>query len=333
MNQPDSITLTSGDPAEIIFLDAEMTTNDRDGELLELSVVDVNGRVLFNHLFRPATVRWWRTDIHHITRGMVRHERPVAHYRRQLNEILSRARYVVGCGLHNDLFHLEKAGLTPVPPGKQIELQRWYWLLHDSSSRTDYQETALSRIADTYGLSVSDTDAHRSLYDTRLTLAAFHALAADTVSRGIAAPGASPADVTASFLSAHDVAHREYWRHHARGWMELRPAFHGTYSAIFRATPPDPEVAAADPSRIFVPLSDRFSAQWQLSQQFHSRPLKTCIELSRITPAQARRLASFDVPFDYESSLHAHAALRDLRIRHQLARRLNTSPDSHAHAG
>lgn len=305
--------------SSVIFLDAEMTSNDDVGELLELSIIDAEGHILFNHLFRPTTVRWWRTDIHHITRSMVRHERPVVHYRQRLDKILAGARYVVGCGLHNDLAQLLKSGLAPVPPERCIELQQWFWLLHDQSDRTAYQETSLARIAETYGLSVSDSDAHRSLYDTRLTLAAFRALAADTVARRLVPDDIAdhPDLLAGAFQALHSDAHRLFWQNHARGFMELRPALHGSFTAIFRATPPSPELLAANPSRIFLPLSDRFSAQWQLAQEFHPRVLSSSIQISRIPRSRIPRLKSFNLPFDYDRSISAYNNLRHLRSTHR----------------
>ena len=106
---------TVNDLSKIICLDVETTGLDSEkDEILQLSIIDGNGVVLFNEYIKPKQHTEWpeAEQIHGISLEMVQHNPIIDEYVPRLNKILSEAELIVGYNCkYFDLHFLLNAGI------------------------------------------------------------------------------------------------------------------------------------------------------------------------------------------------------------------------------
>lgn len=163
----------------LLCLDTETTNH---GELLEISIFDIEGNEVYHRYFKPHA-KSWPDEIHHITPEMVSGCKRFSAHRGELQNLLNSADCLLGCALSNDLHTLRRYGLSFKPGLPIMDIQHWYWLLNDTSNRLERQQTGLSAIADHYGLGFGDSQPHSATADTRLTLESFKTLVKDFLCR------------------------------------------------------------------------------------------------------------------------------------------------------
>lgn len=256
----------------LLCFDTETTNH---GELLEISVFDIEGNEVYHRYFRPHATGW-PTDIHHITPEMVAGAKRFAAHRHELQKLLSSARYLVGCALSNDLSSLRRHGLElPLKTQSIIEIQNWYWLLNDPSGRTVKQQTGLAAIAEAYNLGFGQDQPHSATADTRLTLDCFRHMATHLLTdKGMPtlpqAPTTDHITGCVSLFNAEYSAAMQLLRMHSMaGYVSVVKRDIG-YSFKFNRV-----LAAESPNIILsVPVTDRVQADKDLHKHFSHKELK-----------------------------------------------------------
>lgn len=169
-------------PEKAIIFDTETTgldPFDRD-EILQLSIIDGNGKVLFSDYIKPAHRRKWddAMRIHGITPDMVRGKRKFDEIKDEVKEIFNRAELVVGYNLSFDLGFLKAEGIKPNPDALVFDVMHEFAPVHGkwNAYHGDYTWAKLSVCAKHYGFKFQ---AHDALEDTRATLHCYKAMLAD----------------------------------------------------------------------------------------------------------------------------------------------------------
>ena len=86
-------------PLSCLCLDAEFASSRDILEMLELSIADSEGKLIYNHRFKPARMRRWNLIPHGIKPAMVDHEPSFASCRPSIQRILDGADYLMGLSL------------------------------------------------------------------------------------------------------------------------------------------------------------------------------------------------------------------------------------------
>ncbi len=170
------------DPKRVIVLDTETTglgKNSND-EILSLSIIDLDGTVLFDELVRPEHRKRWpkAQEINGISPAMVKDKKTLAEYGDQLRELWGRIDLVVGYNVSFDMGFLYASGLGLTPHVEEFDVMREF------ASMGDSRWVKLAECAAHYG--ITDFDAHSSLGDTEATRKCFLALINDPAYVGIA---------------------------------------------------------------------------------------------------------------------------------------------------
>lgn len=102
---------------KIICLDQETTGLDltRD-EIVQLSIIDGNGKVLFNEYFKPLHRRSWRDAeaVHGISPEMVKDKLPITYHLGEITRIIEESSLIVGYNFNGfDVEILRRAGIIP----------------------------------------------------------------------------------------------------------------------------------------------------------------------------------------------------------------------------
>lgn len=102
-------------PQSILCFDCETTGTDSDNdEILQLSMVNGMGEVLFNELIKPHKTTSWpgAEKVNHITYDMVKNAQEISYYTERIQTLIERADVLVGYNIGFDLGFLASAGLT-----------------------------------------------------------------------------------------------------------------------------------------------------------------------------------------------------------------------------
>lgn len=97
------------DPARVLFFDLELTGVYDHDEIISISIVDGNERLIMDTLIRPVhTRRWKRTEkIHGITPEMVQDAPTLAELTPRIKEIFAAADNLIAFGVSTDYSHIK----------------------------------------------------------------------------------------------------------------------------------------------------------------------------------------------------------------------------------
>ena len=171
------------EPTRVIVLDTETTGLHAEGtdEILSLTIIDLNGTVLFNELVKPEKRKRWpkAQEVHGITPAMVKDKKPLSAYREQLQELWKRIDLVVGYNIEFDSDFIYSSGLALNPYVTEFDVMREFAPIYGKwdEYHNDYKWVNLSTCAKYY--KVGDFEAHTSLGDTEATRQCFLALLND----------------------------------------------------------------------------------------------------------------------------------------------------------
>ncbi|MBQ9317400.1 MAG: 3'-5' exonuclease [Atopobiaceae bacterium] len=171
------------DPKRVIVLDTETTGLHPDGndEILSLTIIDLEGTVIFDELVRPENRKRWpkAQEVHGITPAMVKDKQPLSAYREQLCELWKRIDLVVGYNVEFDSKFIYSSSVPFSPYVEEFDVMKEFapiWGRWDER-HNDYRWAKLTDCAKYY--EVSDFEAHTSLGDTEATRQCFLALIND----------------------------------------------------------------------------------------------------------------------------------------------------------
>lgn len=171
------------DPKRVIVLDTETTGIKPQGndEILSLTIIDLEGTVLFNELVKPEHRKSWpkAQEVNGITPAMVKDKLPLVAYRDQLQELWQRIDLVVGYNVGFDSDFLYSSGLALSPYVEEFDVMREFAPVNGKwdEYHQDYRWCKLKDCAKHYGVKLNN--AHTSLGDTEATRQCFIALIND----------------------------------------------------------------------------------------------------------------------------------------------------------
>ena len=159
-----------------IVFDCEFTGLDvNSDEIIQLSIINDNGKVLFDHYFKPEKKEKWEEtyEIHNITPELVANEKHFSYYKEELQEIFDTAEKIVGYGTEMDLEFLSKSGIK-IDENKIIDVGVGYAELYNQWNNyfENYKMSKLIDCAESYGFDFDkfELENHNSLADSIITL-------------------------------------------------------------------------------------------------------------------------------------------------------------------
>lgn len=165
--------LLSTDPKSVLLFDTETTGVEKDDEILQLSIVDLSGRIIFDRLIRPLRHSTWESaqEIHGIDPSQVKNIPDLSKYHHELNAIFSQATFIGAYNFPFDYRMLAQSGydLTDV-----ASKAAWIDVMYDYASIAgetysdygDYLWQSLESCAEHYDY---DYEAHDAVNDARAT--------------------------------------------------------------------------------------------------------------------------------------------------------------------
>ena len=158
-----------------IILDVETTGVRRTDEIIQVSIIDLNGKVLFDRYIKPRHVEEWEKayQIHGIDKKMLENKKNITHYRREIEKILKKHKLIIGYQVQTDMMFLERAQIeTRYNVVLDIAYPFTQILLNDGVIENT-QTPSLKNLSSMYGY---EFDAHNSLEDCVATLHCFNKL-------------------------------------------------------------------------------------------------------------------------------------------------------------
>lgn len=170
---------SSIDKSRIICFDIETTGLDPyKDEILQLSIIDGNGTVLFNEYIKPTHIKEWpeAQKINGISPEMVKGKQTIEFYKERLEQIFNVAELIVG---YNSIFFdsefLISAGIDISDKARFFDVMIKFAPIYGewNDHFEDYKWQNLSTCAAYYGYQGSG-NFHDSLEDVRATLHCFY---------------------------------------------------------------------------------------------------------------------------------------------------------------
>ena len=158
-----------------IVLDTEtIGLNAAEDEILQVSIIDNEGAVLFDSYIKPTQHTEWAEAerIHHITPEMVADAPTIAEVMPEINDILNRYDKIVGYNLKFDKAFLENNGAEFLST-EYADVMKMFAPIYGewNDQRGSYKWQKLTIAADYYGYDWSEhKEAHNSLGDCYATL-------------------------------------------------------------------------------------------------------------------------------------------------------------------
>lgn len=167
----------------IICLDIETTgLNHYDDEILQLSIIDGSGAILFNEYVKPVRHECW-TDaekVNHISPSMVKDCKPLLYYAHTIQHILENADMIVGYNIHGfDLPFIFNSGIEYHAKENSIvvDVMLAFAEIYGQKRYNEYKWQKLKTCAEYY--SYSEDSWHNALDDAKATLFCFYKIFGD----------------------------------------------------------------------------------------------------------------------------------------------------------
>lgn len=165
----------------IICFDIETTGfSYNDDEILQLSIMNGKGEVLFNEYMRPEFVTSWEETqaVNGISPEMVADKKPFREHLTEINEIFAKADVIVGYNSNYfDIPFIKNAGAVIPARTQSFDVMKKVARLNGEwdARHNDYRWIKLSAAAERFGFQ-NEGNFHDSLEDVRATLFIYHAM-------------------------------------------------------------------------------------------------------------------------------------------------------------
>ncbi len=162
--------------SEYIVLDMETTGlyPKHGAEILQLSIINQDGDVLFNEYFKPLFSKTWddAMKVHHITPEAVADKPCIYERLPEILAILRGAGYVVGYNTQFDLSMLDAVGAVLPDETPVVDVMQDFAAIYGAydEKHGSYRWQKLTVCADYYGYDWGEDASHDSLADCRATL-------------------------------------------------------------------------------------------------------------------------------------------------------------------
>lgn len=294
-------------PYPLLCFDSETTNH---GELLELSIFNLDGNEIFHRYFRPRA-KSWPTDIHHITPEMVAKEKRFSASKRTVQKLINSSPYLLGCALSNDLHTLRRYGINIDNKHTFIDIQNWYWLLNDASGRREKNQTGLSAIAAHYGLDFGTEQPHSATADTRLTLECFKAMIKHFKNSSTEPTTVEQLrEILSDYQKAYDLALNEYRMRNSSGYINVIKRDQGF---SFRYT----RFEQNQDNRVVlsVPVTDRVKAETDLRANFESKQVRGFTGIYHFDESDFEFIRTYKNEIDIESFIARENAKENCKLK------------------
>lgn len=301
------------DPLKCLCLDAEFASARDILEMLELTIVDSEASIIYNHRFRPARLRRWNLVPHNISPAQVAAEPSFASCRPSIQRILDGADYIIGFALDNDIRRLQAEGTRRLDSKKIIEIRDWFWLIYGRDHGLDYaQDIGLARCCAELGIELDPEKAHGAAYDTLQTLNCFHNLLGRFAASHADHPFTSFDDLVDCFSAEFAPAKEAYDLEAARGFCAIyrntRPD--ATHAYRFIATHKAPDTDRSDLVAI-IEVSNRRKAILDLSKMLFGKPISSQrFQFDRLTDNALARFLAYTNEADIDQVNFARDLMR-----------------------
>ena len=169
------------DMSKVIVLDTETTGLTPDDEILQLSIIDGNGKTHLNRLFKPAHHDSWEIamTVNHMTPEMVQSQGTLKESSDEINQILKDCKTIVGYNVAFDLRMLFNNGISiPVKTIHDV-MEKFAHVMGVRKPNGQFKFFKLTECAQFYGFNPKEMNFHDSLTDVIATLHCYKAIGAD----------------------------------------------------------------------------------------------------------------------------------------------------------
>lgn len=207
--------LTQISADRLICLDAEFA----DGRyMLELSISNAQGKLIYNRRFKPEKISDWGTIPHGITPAMVSDAPLFRHCLKEIQAIIDRADYITGFALENDFRRLQAEDIVIPESKKVIEVKDWFWSLYGLDHGFDYQKGVSNQsVATELGIAIEEDKLHASDYDIELSLSSLNEL----LKRADTSAASSLDDYYPAVMDKFKADKEEYDRQQSAGFCSI----------------------------------------------------------------------------------------------------------------
>lgn len=285
----------------IICLDAEFADNE---EILELSVFSSTGEELYHRYFCPENIEDWRTDIHHITPGMVAGLPSFEKCRVEVQSIMDSADGVTGFAVNNDFRVLERAGITGLDHKEILDVKEMFWYLRGKEKdMSPYNVPSLLACSQSLGLDFSSDDAHSAKADTVATLDCYRFLMKEYCDER----GVDLEEGFQIFRKSVSEAMAEYVERSASGYVKVYKS--GPYYKL-KFT----RVEDAEKSQLVLemPVKDRFKAEYELRKMLKKKEVPDKIHLYKLSSKQIEEIRRYKNEYEAEESAWCKKVIKNL---------------------
>lgn len=155
-----------------IVIDTETTGIKSWDDILQVSIIDFEGNVLFNKYMKPVKVTEWpqAEAIHGISPEMVKDCENILYYKEEIQSIVDEADLIIGYNNSFDMGILADKGI--IAKGKeQVDVMQIFAEIYGdwNEYHQSYRWQKLTKCADYYGYEWEE-DAHNALGDVKATL-------------------------------------------------------------------------------------------------------------------------------------------------------------------
>ena len=277
MSETSEKLLNSIQPTTCICFDAEFA---RGMEMLELSVVNMRGNLIYQQRFKPKRYRTWDSDIHHITPEMVATAPSFSSCRKRIQRVIDNCSYIVGFAVkENDISKMKRQYVQGFDSKCVLELRDWFWVCHGRGNGLDYvQGISLRFCCEELGIAHDEARAHSAAYDAEVTLQCFKILFTRFVEiYGETRQYAGFADVVSHFSSIFKKHKYEYDLERASGYCTIVRSGEEFMVKATREQPALDEqtvecIAVDDRKKTLMRLSERYTGTSR-SRSFFFRKL------------------------------------------------------------
>lgn len=285
MNPETQRLLNSAGASTCLCCDAEFA---RGQEMLELSIADMHGHLVYQQRFKPRRFRTWDSDIHHITPAMVAAAPSFSSCRRRIQAVFDRCTYILGFAVReNDIAKLKRQFVQGLDSKQVLELRDWFWVCHGRERGLDYvQGVSLKSVCDHLGIEQDETRAHSAAYDTEVTLRCFTILFDRFVEKYAASRKyGNFHEVVQHFTSVFKKHKYEYDAEWASGYCCIvRTVEKDQY--LLKATRERPEID--DNTIEVITVADRKQALMKLSRSFTGTARSRAFFFKKLTEERIR---------------------------------------------
>ena len=160
---------------DTVFIDTETTGLEKDSEIIELTILDVAGNILFNQFIKPQRpIAEEAIAIHGITNAMVADAPNFEYFVPELQKIFS-GKNVVAHNVKYDkkrlAYEFERTNSLPLP-----DVKSWNCTMLMNVHSQNQKWPKLSELAEEHGIRF-DGKAHRSYADAEVCRKILHSIA------------------------------------------------------------------------------------------------------------------------------------------------------------